>query len=179
MANLTKHWKSYTNPDYIGAYTFLTESNGTIVSTPQIYTITDVRQKDVTGEGGKSSKEIVVSLSGEAKGMIMNAGNSKKMIELFGDICMIPDNWVGKTIKVGALKIMERKQMVWRMKIIEASTVSGNTVKIDKRPEMTPSHENWDKVKAAIDSKAYTITDIENKYQLTPKNKELLCLTSK
>mgnify|MGYP000232571263 CR=1 FL=1 len=110
MANLTKHWKSYTNPDYIGAYTFLTESNGTIVSTPQIYTITDVRQKDVTGEGGKSSKEIVVSLSGEAKGMIMNAGNSKKMIELFGDICMIPDNWVGKTIKVGALKIMERKQ---------------------------------------------------------------------
>ena len=42
--------------------------------------------------------------------------------------------------------------------------------------ELTPTHPNWQKVKDAITSEAFTIDQVKSKYQLSNENELLLCL---
>lgn len=41
--------------------------------------------------------------------------------------------------------------------------------------ELTPTHPNWQKVKDAITSEAFTIEQVKSKYQLSNENELLLC----
>lgn len=41
--------------------------------------------------------------------------------------------------------------------------------------ELTPTHPNWQKVKDAITSEAFTIDQVKSKYQLSNENELLLC----
>ena len=163
-----KHWKEYTNSEYIGAYSFLTEENGTVKATPQTYTIISVTQEDVVGDGGKVASKTVAYLTGTSKKMIVNAGNSKRMINIFGDLCMFPKNWVGKTITVNAVKVLERRDWVWRMQI---------TGKLEAKPqkdEMKPGHKRWEEAKGQAKQGKLTASQIRKSFILSPANEKLL-----
>ena len=170
MSNVyNRHWKEYTNPDFIGAYSFLTEENGQVKATPQTHTITNVTQEEVTGDGGKKDRKVLVSLSGTKKRMIVNAGNSKRMIQFFDELCMFPKNWIGKSITINAVKILERGQMEWRMQI----TGKGETAPAAK-PDMTPAHPRWEGAKKAIADGTTTVEQIRKSFILSPENEALL-----
>lgn len=165
-----KHWKEYANSEYIGAYSFLTEENGTVKATPQTYTIISVTQEDVVGDGGKVASKTVAYLTGTSKKMIVNAGNSKRMINIFGDLCMFPKNWVGKTITVNAVKVLERREWVYRMHItgkVEAKPKA-------KREELTPTHKRWDEAKKVLANGKTTIASIKKSFDLSKENEALL-----
>lgn len=165
---LNKHWKEYTNPDYIGAYSFLTEEeNGRVVSQAQYVEFTKVEQKEITGEGGKKAIKIVASIKGNKKQMVFNATNAKKMIELFGDSCMFPENWVGKTVIINAVKILERGAMEWRMRITAKQENAS-------KPAFTPNHKKWNGAKKAIKAGTANIQQIEKSYFISPEHKKLL-----
>lgn len=170
--NLNKHWKEYTNPDYIGAYTFLTDNDGSVTAQQQEFTITAVEQKEITGDGGKRANKVVATLKGQKKQMVFNATNSKKMIELYGDECMFPNNWVGKTIVVNAVRLLERGKMEWRMRIVSKGT---QPTKAKSKPAFTPEHKNWAGAKKAIAAGNYTIEQFEAKYTISAEHKKELC----
>lgn len=164
-----QHWKSYTNPDFIGVYTFLSEQGGEVKAIPRNLTISAIAEEVVTGDGGKKDKKITVSFSNEKKRMIFNATNSKAMVAHFGDLAMFPKNWIGKTIVVNAVKVLERKDWVWRMQI----TGKGEAAPAAK-PDMTPAHPRWDGAKKAIAAGETTIDAIKKHYIVSPENEALL-----
>ena len=164
-----RHWKEYTNPDFIGVYSFLTEENGQVKATPRNLTISAIAEEIVTGDGGKKDKKITVSFKEEEKRMIFNATNSKAMVKHFGDLCMFPRNWVGKSITINAVKVVERGQKEWRMQI----TGKGETAPAAK-PDMTPAHPRWEGAKKAIADGTTTVEQIRKSFNVSPENEALL-----
>ncbi len=84
------HWKSLTNPDYIGAYAFEAGEE-------KIGTISYVREEQVIGADGKKDDCIVAHFAEKnLKPLIMNATNCKAMTKLYKTPYI--ENWVGKKI---------------------------------------------------------------------------------
>lgn len=85
-----EHWKSLTNPDYLGAYAFEKGEEKTVV-------ISELKQDVVTGtDGNKSVCLVAVFADPDVKPMIVNRTNAKTIEKLFGTGYL--DEWVGKAI---------------------------------------------------------------------------------
>ena len=87
---MATHWKTLTNPDYIGAYAF--EPNE-----EKIGTIAYVREEPVIGPDGKKEECIVAHFSEkDLKPLILNATNCKAISALYKTPYI--EDWAGKRI---------------------------------------------------------------------------------
>lgn len=85
------HWKSLTNPNYLGSYAF--EDNQDLVCT-----IKKVQNEVVTGDGGRKEECTVCYFAEEIKPMILNKTNMKTIAKLTGSPYI--ENWVNKQIQI-------------------------------------------------------------------------------
>lgn len=104
------HWKEFFNYDYLGSHS-LEEGE------EKILTITRHNQEEVTGDGGKKEKCLVVYFKEEEKGMVMNATNSKTISGLYGSPYV--QDWVGKRIQIYAKTVKAFGKTVPALRIRE------------------------------------------------------------
>ena len=92
MATERTHWKSLTNPDYIGAYAFQPNEEKTV-------TISTVVSETVMGADGRKEECTVVHFQGDTKPLILNVTNAK-MIQKVLQTPYI-EEWVGRSVILG------------------------------------------------------------------------------
>lgn len=85
------HWKSLTNPNYLGSYAF--ENNQDMVCTIKI-----VRNEVVTGEGGRKEECTVCYFVENVKPMILNKTNMKTISKVAGSPFI--EDWSGHKIQI-------------------------------------------------------------------------------
>jgi len=92
MDNTQKtHWKTYHNPDYIGAYAFQENER-------KILQIKSARQEAVIGASGKREDCLVVHFSSADKPLICNVTNSKAISKVAGSPYI--EDWAGHHIEL-------------------------------------------------------------------------------
>lgn len=92
MATERTHWKSLTNPDYIGAYAFQPNEEKTV-------TIASVRSEVVMGADGRKEDCTVVHFQGDTKPLILNVTNAKMIQKVLQSPYI--EEWVGRSIVLG------------------------------------------------------------------------------
>lgn len=85
------HWKSLTNPNYLGSYAFERGQE-------MICTIKVVKNEMVTGEGGKKKECTVCYFTENVKPMILNKTNMKSITKLTGTPYV--EEWAGHKIQI-------------------------------------------------------------------------------
>lgn len=85
------HWKSLTNPNYLGSYIF--EDGKDIVGTVKV-----IRNEIVTGPGGQKEECTICHFEENMKPMILNKTNMKTMAKLFGTDYV--EDWSGKKFQI-------------------------------------------------------------------------------
>lgn len=153
MTQEKTHWRKFHNPDYIGAYAFQPNER-------KIVTIKKAGLEKVTGTGGKKEDCLVVHFKENEKPLICNVTNSKA-IEKVTNSGYIED-WAGTAIELYTTEVQAFGDTV------EAVRVKPTPPKVTK-PELTPSHEAWDKVAKAV-ADGYTRDQVEQKYTVSDAN---------
>lgn len=87
------HWKSLTNPTYLGTYSF--SDNADIMGT-----IKSVNNEVVTGEGGRKEECTICYFAENIKPMILNKTNMKTIQKIAGTPFV--EEWVGTKISIYA-----------------------------------------------------------------------------
>lgn len=85
------HWKSLTNPNYLGEYSLVNGQDLTV-------TIDYVKKETITGPTGKKEEAVVAHLLNGVKPFILNKTNMKQITKLTGTPLI--ENWQGKSIFV-------------------------------------------------------------------------------
>ena len=85
------HWKSLTNPNYLGSYAF--ENHQDMVCTIKV-----VRNEVVTGEGGRKEECTVCYFVENVKPMILNKTNMKTISKVAGSPFI--EDWSGHKIQI-------------------------------------------------------------------------------
>lgn len=85
------HWKSLTNPNYLGGYS-IPEGQDIIV------TIDFVRREEVVGAGGKKEFEVVAHLKDGVLPFILNKTNMKTIQKLYKSPYI--EDWNGRAIQI-------------------------------------------------------------------------------
>lgn len=153
------HWKKLTNPNFIGAYSFLENEYERAV------TIERVVYEKVTVQGGKVEELIVAHLKDE-KPLILNKTNSKTISKLL-DSPYIED-WAGKRITLFKTKVKFQREMVEALRVKNTLPVAAAL------PELIEGSEIWYKAKEGLKS-GITIEQIKKKYSISPENESKLC----
>ncbi len=92
MQNKEKtHWKSLTNPNYLGGYS-IPEGKDIVV------TIDYVRREEVVGAQGKKEFEVVAHLKDGVLPFILNKTNMKTIQKLYGSPYI--EDWGGRAIQI-------------------------------------------------------------------------------
>src|SRR5690625_4329270 len=150
MTNQKTHWKTFHNPEYIGAYAFQPGER-------KILTIADARQEKVTGPSNRTDDCLVVHFEEGEKPLICNVTNSKAIEKVAGSSYI--EDWTGVKIELFTTEVSAFGDTV------EAVRVKTTPPRIEK-PALTDSHPAWDKVKAAV-LKGYTRQQVEQKYTVS------------
>jgi len=103
------HWKTWTNPDYLGAYSLTPGQD-------KVLTIKDVRHEEVTGPDGKKEKCIVLHFKENEKPMICNKTNAKTITKIYGSAFI--EDWAGKKIQITATKVKAFGEMVEALRVV-------------------------------------------------------------
>lgn len=85
------HWKSLTNPNYLGSYSF--EDGKDIIGTIKV-----IRNEIVTGPGGQKEECTICHFVENMKPMILNKTNMKTMAKLFGTPYV--EDWPGHKFQI-------------------------------------------------------------------------------
>lgn len=96
MATNLIHWKSLTNPDYLGAYAFQPDE-------VKIVTIKSVGQELVTGANGTKDECIVAHFEEPVKPLILNRTNCKTIQRLYHTGYV--QEWTGKKLQLVVKKV--------------------------------------------------------------------------
>ena len=155
MTDKLTHWKTLTNPNYIGAYSLQPGEERTVE-------IISVGKEKVKGTDGKEQECIVAVLKNE-KPFILNKTNCKTLTKVYGTPFI--ENWKGKKIIVFAEKVKAFGDLVDALRIKPVVPIL---------PELTPDSPKWPGAVAALMEGTVTIEQIEAKYKLTPANKKSL-----
>lgn len=150
MEKLT-HWKSMTNPLFLGSYDF---SQGE----ERIVTIKDVKREMITGADGKK-EDCTICYFEVGKPMILNVTN-QKMITKLSDTPYI-EQWVGKSFKLVVVKIKAFGEMVDALRI-----KSENVTK--QKPTLEHDSTNFVNCKAAYEKDNTKLQAIKDKYEISP-----------
>lgn len=158
MTDKLTHWKTLTNPNYIGAYSLQPGEERTVE-------IISVGKEKVKGTDGKEQECIVATLKNE-KPFILNKTNCKTLTKVYGTPFI--ENWKGKKIIVFAEKVKAFGDVVDALRIKPFVPIL---------PELKPDSPKWNGAVEALRNGTVTIEQIESKYKLTAINKTNLLNT--
>jgi len=149
------HWKKLQNYDYLGAYSLTNGEDMTV-------TIESVSKEIVKGDKGKEEECTVAKIKGD-KPMILNRTNCKMIQKIYGTPYI--EEWAGKKITLYVAKIK-----AFGEDNLECLRIRPSAPQL---PELKQGDKNWDKCVKALQGN-YTIEQIEQKYFITPENREQL-----
>lgn len=112
------HWKSLTNPNYLGSYAFGNNQD-------MVCTIKVVRNEVVTGENGRKEECTVCYFMENVKPMILNKTNMKSIAKLTGSPYV--EEWVGHKIQIYVdPKVKFGREITGGLRIRNKVTMGGN-----------------------------------------------------
>ena len=159
------HYKQLRNLDYAGAY-LLDPNRDTVV------TITKVEQREIYDpENPRNKKLCLVAELKEIKPMVVNSTNGKAITIALGTPYI--EEWVGKKIALYIAKIRAFGDSV------EALRVRPVAPEPTVKPELKEGTEQFNNAYQAVISGNYTLKEVEKKYILSDKVKQLLTIKSK
>ena len=91
MSELTRHWRSLFDNKYLGAWNLYVNGQ---YRTAKV-TISDVREEEVTMQGGRKSMALLVYFVGKNTPMILTKTMGKVLQSMHGPV---PKGWEGKSI---------------------------------------------------------------------------------
>lgn len=114
------HWKSLTNPNYLGSYSF--EDDKDIIGT-----IKAIRNEIVTGPGGQKEECTICHFVEALKPMILNKTNMKTMAKLFKTPYV--EEWKGKMFQIYVdPKVRFGKEITGGLRVREYAPQKNNDV---------------------------------------------------
>ena len=117
------HWKSLTNPNFLGSYAF--ENNQDMVCTIKV-----VRNEVVTGEGGRKEECTVCYFVENVKPMILNKTNMKTISKVAGSPFI--EDWAGHKIQIYVdPKVRFGKEITGGLRIRNKVTLSESKIKCE------------------------------------------------
>ena len=150
------HWKTYHNPDYIGAYAFQPDER-------KVVTIQSAKQESVMGKNGKAEDCLVVHFSENIKPLICNVTNSRAIEKVAGSGYI--EDWKGVRIELYVTTVSAFGDQVEAVRVKQTPP--------PQKPELTESHAAYAKVAEAVQS-GYTRAQIEQKYRVSDQVWEAL-----
>lgn len=147
------HWKTLTNPDYIGAYS--------LNSKDLSVTIDKVARELVTGTNGKKEECTVAHLKG-LKPFIINKTNAKTIAKVLGSPYI--EDWSNKVITLYPTITKLKGEDVECLRVREVISL----------PNLTETHEKFKAVKNAVKSGTYTMEQMKSKYTITDEVEKLI-----
>ena len=141
------HWRKSVTRDELGSWD-LVDSEGN--NFERTLTIDRITTGDKTGIDG-TKKKAFMYFKEEKKPLILNVINGTAIAKRYGNF---QEKWIGKTITlyVANVKVGTAWMDAIRVKVTNASA---------ELPELTPEHNLWDKIKAALEKGSKTIADIK------------------
>lgn len=158
MSETKTHWKQYSNPDYLGAYSLKPKEE-------PVYTIKQITSELVKGEGGKQCQCRVARFYEKVKPMILNATNCKTIRKMYGTPFI--EEWVNKKIQIYATTTTLAGEEVECLRIRPK-------IPVTEKPEFSPSSPGWEKAVESVKSGEITIPKIKQKYILSQESENLL-----
>lgn len=152
------HWRNFHNPEYIGAYAFNPNER-------KVLTIKAARQEGVMGQSGKKEDCLVVHFDEAEKPLICNVTNSKAISAVCGSSYI--EDWPGNRIELFVTEVSAFGSTV------EAVRVKPTKPKAVSKPALTPQHDAWDKVVAAV-AGGYTKAQVLKKYAVSDGDWDLI-----
>ena len=107
MKEQLTHWKKFTNPDFLGAYSVEPGED-------LILTIKGVAEEEFTGQGGKKDRGLVIRFD-EAKPMICNATNAKMITKVLKTPYI--EEWIGQRIALNVQTVSAFGDMVEALRV--------------------------------------------------------------
>lgn len=151
------HWKTYRNPDYLGAYAL--EPGQEL-----ILTIKYAHSETVTGPNNRKDECLVIHFEENVKPMIVNATNAKTITAIYKSPYI--ENWIGKKIQVFATTVKAFGEHVEALRIRQFEPTEKNKRKLNK--------DEFERMLKAIDSGKLSIEKAISNYSLTPEQNEKL-----
>ena len=134
-----RHYKSMTNPDYLGSWDFEEGESRVLV-------INSIKKGEVVGEGGKKD-ECVVEYFTTGLPMVLNVTNMKAITLAHGTPYV--DDWVGKSISVHVEQVRAFGDIWDALRVsTEAPVISEPTPR--SKPILKKDSEEYDKVVAFL-----------------------------
>lgn len=159
MEKKKTHWKSLTNPTYIGAFVLEEDKDLTV-------TIESVAQEEIEGEKGRVDTCIVAQLKDQLP-FIINKTNCKTISKALGSPHI--EDWAGQKITLFEDIANLKGEMV------PCIRVRSEAPKAKAKPELTPKNEEkWEAAKKAYSEGSATVEQIKTKYTLSAANEKLL-----
>jgi len=151
------HYKTLTNPNYIGSYSLMDDDEK---SHDLPVTITGTSQEKVHNG---TELDIVLTLHlKDQLPMILNATNQKTIVRAVGSVMV--ENWIGKTIILYVAKIKVGKDQVHALRIRE------ELAKAKAKQFMDNAHPKWSEAVLAIGNGNATIEQLRKRYILTEES---------
>jgi hypothetical protein len=148
------HWKTLTNPDYIGAYDFQPKEERTL-------TIKSVANEIVTGPDGKKSTCIVIRWNeSNQKPMICNRTNAKTISKVIGTPLI--ELWANQKVTLTTESVKAFGEVVDAIRI---KPVKPEASKV--KPQLVLNSEAYDKAAEWLKANPTGIKTIESKYELS------------
>lgn len=138
------HWKSLTDPNYLGAW-YLEDGRDITL------TIRNVQLEKVTGTDGKKDDCVVCHFYENVKPMILNVTNMRMIAKLCGTDYV--EDWVGRKIQIGAEKVAAFGGVVDALRVRDIVQDSGRCA--DCGQEISPVNGYTVMQLAAYTSKKY------------------------
>lgn len=164
METIKTHWKKIQNPLYIGAYELMQGDKNIELNVR----ITTVSREMVQGPDGKKEECTVMQIPPN-KPMILNATNQKNLTKAIGSPFI--EDWNGKVVTLYVAKVKAFGDT------LDALRIKDKLPEL-KKPEFTPEHKKWasaiQAVKDGTNTSESTIVSIEDKFELSEINKQLI-----
>jgi hypothetical protein len=154
------HWKKLMNKTYLGSWDLDGDGKDLIVE------IVSAGNEKVKNRDGKEDNCMVVYLKG-LKPFVVNITNGESIEKVTGTPYV--EKWKGHKLSLYIQPVRAFGQTV------DAIRVRNKPPTPKALPELTPEHESWATVKAAIDSGKYTVDAYREMFSITKSNEQLLC----
>lgn len=135
MSEKKKHYKSMTNPDYLGSWDFQEGESRTLI-------INSVKEGEVVGDGGKKDKCVVAYFT-TGLPMVLNITNMKAITLAHGSPYI--EDWVGKSVSVHVEQVKAFGDIWDALRINTKAPVKSDTP-VKAKPILKKDSDEYNKV---------------------------------
>ena len=156
MSNIRKtHWKTYHNPDYIGAYAFQPNER-------KIVTIKSALREKVSNPQGKKEDCLVCHFLEDEKPLICNVTNSKAITKASGSPYI--EDWIGARLELYVTEVQAFGDTVEAVRVRMAP----------EKPVLNTKSKGWEKAIQSVAHGDWTIEKIKERYKLSESDEEIM-----